>query len=171
MKNVKKLVFLALLVALEIVLTRFLSITTPIVRIGFGFLPVALAGIFFGPVYGVLAGTISDLMGFFLFPVGTYFPGFTFSAALRGFIFGMVHYPGRVDFKRTLISVIATNVIIDLFINSIWLHILYGNAYSAMVIPRLIRAGFMIPISTMLILGSWNAIKGFFGKKLIDMTR
>ena len=37
---------LAFLIALEIILTRFCSIQTPIVRIGFGFLPVAMMGIF-----------------------------------------------------------------------------------------------------------------------------
>ena len=57
--NTKNLIFLAFLIAfliaLEIILTRFLSINTPIVRIGFGFLPVAMAGILFGPLWAGLA--------------------------------------------------------------------------------------------------------------------
>ena len=43
------LVIMAFLIALEIVLTRFCSINTPILRIGFGFLPVAMLGIMYGP--------------------------------------------------------------------------------------------------------------------------
>ena len=39
------IVTVALLVALDVILTRFLSIQTQFLRIGFGFLPVAVAGI------------------------------------------------------------------------------------------------------------------------------
>ena len=49
--NTKRLVVLAFLIALEIILTRFCSIQTPIVRIGFGFLPVAMMGILYGPIW------------------------------------------------------------------------------------------------------------------------
>jgi len=166
MKNIKKIVFLALLIALEVVLTRFLSITTPIVRIGFGFLPIALAGIFLGPVYGMLAGALSDLLGFFLFPQGTYFPGFTLTAALRGLIFGLVHTGRKVTFNRTFISSALTTIICDLFLNTIWLHLLYGNAYALMLVPRLIKAGLMIPISMFLILASWKATGSFLRSRL-----
>ena len=46
-----RLVIMAFLIAMEIILTRFCSINTPILRIGFGFLPVAMMGIMFGPVW------------------------------------------------------------------------------------------------------------------------
>ena len=41
----------ALLIALDVILTRFLSIQTQFLRIGFGFLPVAVAGIAYGPFW------------------------------------------------------------------------------------------------------------------------
>ena len=40
--DVKKLIQISLLIAIEVILTRFCSIQTPIVRIGFGFLPIAI---------------------------------------------------------------------------------------------------------------------------------
>ncbi|MBK5246006.1 MAG: ECF transporter S component [Peptostreptococcaceae bacterium] len=52
MKNnskVTRLITIGLFIALEIILTRFLSINTPFIRIGFGFLPVAMLGIMYGP--------------------------------------------------------------------------------------------------------------------------
>lgn len=170
MKNVKKIVFLALLIAIQIILERFLSISTPIVRIGFGFLPIALAGILFGPVYAVVVGAVSDVMGFFLFPSGTYFPGFTISGALRGLIFGIVHYQNRVTLNRTIISSFLSTLICDLFLNTIWIHILTGNAYAVFLSTRIIKAGFMIPISILLIMALWKATKGFFHSRILSLT-
>ena len=61
--NTKRLVVLAFLIALEIILTRFCSIQTPIVRIGFGFLPVAMMGILYGPIWAGIGYAIGDLLG------------------------------------------------------------------------------------------------------------
>ena len=53
----------AMLVAIQIVLVRFLSIQTPFQRVSFGFLPIAMAGMLFGPGYGCAVAGISDLLG------------------------------------------------------------------------------------------------------------
>ncbi len=90
--KVKVLVNVALLVAMEVVLARFLSINTPIVRIGFGFVPIAICGMLYGPMMAGVAGAMSDIIGAVLFPTGAYFPGFTVSAALTGIVFGLFLY-------------------------------------------------------------------------------
>ena len=86
--NTKRLVVLAFLIALEIILTRFCSIQTPIVRIGFGFLPVAMMGILYGPIWAGIGYAIGDLLGMLIFPSAAYFPGFTLTAFSTGMIFG-----------------------------------------------------------------------------------
>lgn len=67
MNKVNKIVYMGLLIALKVILTRFLSIQTPIVRIGFGFLPIAVAGIMFGPIFAGIAA-IADILGMIIFP-------------------------------------------------------------------------------------------------------
>ena len=67
--NTKRLVVLAFLIALEIILTRFCSIQTPIVRIGFGFLPVAMMGILYGPIWAGRFAGHADL------PISSVLPG------------------------------------------------------------------------------------------------
>ena len=81
-KHLTILTCLALLVALDIILTRFLSINTQFLRISLGMIPVAIAGIAFGPVWGGLCGAVGDVLGMLIFPSGAYFPGFTLTAAL-----------------------------------------------------------------------------------------
>ncbi len=82
--NVKKLVEISLLIALEVILTRFCSINTAILRIGFGFLPIAIIAMMHGPLSAGVAYAIGDLSGMMIFPSGSYFPGFTLTAFLTG---------------------------------------------------------------------------------------
>ena len=68
----KKIILIATFIALEVVLARFLSIRTPIITIGFSFLPIMLSGIILGPKYTTLIALISDLIGAILFPSGAF---------------------------------------------------------------------------------------------------
>ena len=92
------LVKAGLLAALSIVFTRVFSFMIPLaglpaLRIGFGTLPITISGILFGPLVGGLVGMVSDLVGFMINPMGgSYFPGFTLSAALEGIIPGLLFY-------------------------------------------------------------------------------
>ncbi|MBR5500902.1 MAG: folate family ECF transporter S component [Clostridia bacterium] len=58
-----KLVYLAMLMALAIIFTRFLSYNGPVLRIGIGRLPIFAASLWFGPLAGVLVAGGADLIG------------------------------------------------------------------------------------------------------------
>ncbi len=86
-----RLALAAALMGLSIVLTRAGSVLIPIggvpvIRIGFGTLPIVLVSLMCGPIWGGLAGAGSDLIGAFAFPLGSYFFGYTISAALQGIL-------------------------------------------------------------------------------------
>ena len=53
----------AMLVALDIVITRFIAIQTPITRIGFGFLATSMCSMLFGPFVGAGAAFMGDFLG------------------------------------------------------------------------------------------------------------
>lgn len=86
----------ALLATISIVLTRFLSLMLmlgglPALRVGFGSIPLIMAGMMFGPVVGGITGVVADLVGYMINPMGgTFFPGFTLTAALYGIIAGIL---------------------------------------------------------------------------------
>ena len=90
--KIQRIVYLGLLIGAKVILTRFFSITTPIARIGIGFLPIAIGGILFGPIYAGFAAVIGDLLGSMLFPSGPFFPGFTLSAFISGLVYGCFFY-------------------------------------------------------------------------------
>ncbi len=115
-----KLAVLALLTALSVVLSRFLSIQTPVTKIGFSFLPIAFAGVLFGPVGGALAGGLADLIGALLFPIGAYFPGYTLTAALTGAIYGFAWYKKRSPL-RVVTTVVFKQTVCSLLLNTLWI--------------------------------------------------
>ena len=69
--SVRTLLRLAMLLALEIVLSRFLSISTPLMKIGLGFAAVAVSAMLYGPAWAALTGALGDLIGALLFPTGS----------------------------------------------------------------------------------------------------
>lgn len=109
---VKTMVSLALFIALSVVLTRYLSIATPTLRIGFGSIPVMLSGMFFGPLAGAITGAVSDLIGYMLNPMGgSYFPGFTISAAIRGALFGFVFMTMKSKGRKVNFNIVSAVVV------------------------------------------------------------
>lgn len=153
-----KLITVAFFIAIEVVLTRYLSIDTGILRIGFGFLPVAMLGIIYGPVWSASAYVIGDVLGMLIFPKGAYFPGFTLTAALTGLVFGLVLYKKQITWKRALAASLIVVVGLNLCLDTYWLHILMGQGYLAMLPARLIKCAFSIPVQTVLIPLVWNKV-------------
>lgn len=167
MKKVRVIVFVGLLICMEIILTRFLPIQTPIVRISFGFLPIALASILFGPVIGGAAAALCDILGMMIFPRGAYFPGLTFSALLTGSIYGLFLYRKPKSVFRIALAVLTVTVIPDLILNTIWLSMLTGNPAAAILIPRLIKSAVMFPIQVFTIHIMWQYAGSFIQRNYL----
>ncbi len=150
----KQLVMLSLLVALEIVLNRFLSINTMGVKIGFSFVPIVTAAYLFGPIASGAVYAVADLIGAILFPIGPYHPGFTVCAFLMGLSYGLFLYKKhRIGiFKNILPPVLINSVLLGLFINTLWVSMLYGSkTYWGWFIYRLAEYAILIPVSLVMI--------------------
>lgn len=83
------LVIMAALIAMQIILARYLSIqVSEVLRISFETVPLALAGMWLGPVGGVMVALISDVLGTIISGYGVWFPpialGPVFFAAMCG---------------------------------------------------------------------------------------
>lgn len=153
MSKLKKVILSGILLALLIVLNRFVSIKTPLLVISFSFVPIMMSAIWLGPKYSALIAGLGDFIGAILFPFGTYFPGFTVSAALSGLIYGLFLYKKpekKVSNKKFIIKLVVSNLlvlgIVEIFIVSIWLNILYGKAYLVVVSSRVLAQVIMFPI-------------------------
>ena len=137
--NTKKLITLSVLVAMDVVLTRFLSINAWNTRIGFGFVPMVIAAMMYGPLSAGIVAALADFIGAILFPTGPYFPGFTFSVYLMGIVFGLFLYKDR-SFWRVVVSVLITQFVISLFLTTYWISFLYGANYKALLATRVVQS-------------------------------
>lgn len=158
MSKIQKILFTALFIASTVVLRRILSIQTPIITIGFSFVPIMLAAIMLDWRHTVFISTISDIIGALLFQSGSFFFGFTISAFLTGLIYGLILH--QKEFKinksfiiRLIISTFLVTALINGLLNTIWVMMITKNA-STLIIPiRILKQLVMMPIKIITILG------------------
>ena len=150
--SVRTLTMLALLVAMSIVFSRVLSISTGFVRFNLGSLPVLLAGIVFGPGAGFAVGALADMIGGILAGYAIN-PLITLGAASIGLVGGWLWQtlPHTLRLgQRLLLSVVAAHVVGSIIINSLALHIFYGYAWSVLV-ARVPNALILTAVNTVLL--------------------
>lgn len=171
----RKIIFTALLIALYVILNRFVTINTQIVTISFSLVTVMLAAVLLGPKYAAAVGALGDLIGALVFPFGPYFPGFTFSMGLAGLIYGLLLYKNpnkEMSQKSFTVRVILSNVLViaiaSLLLDSLWISILYKKAFIAFVGTRIVTKGLLAPILMALIIGIERAIRPFTKKYLYE---
>lgn len=148
--SVKSVSIIGILVAMEIILAR-LSIHTWNIKIGFSFVPVVVAAIFYGPIAAGLVAAIGDVIGVVLFPVGAFFPGFTLTAFLTGIVFGLF-FQKKVTVLHTIASVLIVQVLISQFLNTYWISFLYGSPYWPLFYTRIYQTAAMSVVQAVCIL-------------------
>lgn len=142
---------MALLIALEIILSRLLSLSTPIVKISFAFIPVAICGMLYGPLCAGAVGGLSDIIGVALFPNGIYFPGFTLSAILSGVIYGVFLKNSYNNLTSLIIAVSINRILISLCLTTFWLSLLTNISFNILISTRIIQNLVMLPVQIIVI--------------------
>lgn len=152
LKNVRVLARCALLLAIQVVLGLIAAIPIgPSIRISFGYLAVASVGALFGPVPAMINGALADVLGSLIKPIGPYFPGFTLSAMLGGLVYGLCFYQYRICLKNVLLAKLIIDIAINLLLNTLWLDLLYGKAFMAILPARALKNLLQYPVDVALL--------------------
>ncbi|MBC8590727.1 folate family ECF transporter S component [Wansuia hejianensis] len=165
--STKVMVQAGFLVAVSIVLTRFLVIMpTNTLRIGLGEVPLMISGFLFGPIVGGIVGAAADLTGIVINPQGPPHFGFTLSSMLWGIIPGLfvaLHSKRRKGDPYTKLNITVTVsiciIIISLGLNTYWLSNLYGKGFLVMLPERLMSAIISIPLQSIIIISLMKYLK------------
>ncbi len=135
--ELRDLVLLGIIVAMKIILSRF-TVGTTIVHVSLGFIGSAMLGYLFGPVWGSVGGGIGDLVSSALFGnQGGFFLGFTLSAMVGPFIYGLVFYQKPVKIWRIILATLLVTVVVNIGLNTLWVHLLYGMDFRVALIQRI----------------------------------
>ena len=148
--SAKRLALVGVLTAMEIVLSRFLSINAWNLKIGFGYVPLVAAAILLGPLYAGIVGALSDFLGAILFPIGPYFPGFTLTQFLMGLAYGLFLYR-KESFPRTVGAVVLCQFVLGLFLNTLWISVLYGSPYVPLLSTRVVQSAVLTAVELLTI--------------------
>lgn len=168
-----KIVASGLLIALSVVLTRIFSADlviagVPAARLAIGYVPIIIASIILGPYFGMTVGAAADIIGFFLFPKGVYFPPITITSALVGLLpYLIVRLSGKLPYwLKILLAVAVTQITCSMFLQTIWLSLLYTAPFEALFYPRAVVVLITIPIYYILV---YSIIIGLKKAKLFNV--
>ncbi|MDO5100693.1 MAG: folate family ECF transporter S component [Eubacteriales bacterium] len=146
-RQVHTFITVGMLLALQLAL-KGIGFQLPFLRIGIAFIPEMVCAAFFGPLPAMLLGAGSDVLGYFLglSGPGNFFPGFTVTALLAGLIYGSLLYQKPAGLLRFAIAKATVNIFLNIGLNTLWLSILQGKGYLALLPLRITKNLVMLPI-------------------------
>lgn len=171
LRDIRVLTTAAMLVAISIVLGFFKIPITQLIEIRFSFLANAMAGALFGPFVGGLVGALSDLGGYLIKPTGPYFPGFTLTAAVGGVIAGLTLYGHKPSLIRCFFCEFLRMIIANILLNGIFLSMLYGRGFVAVVTSRILKQLVMLPVQTLMLFAAMQLLVHFKRESLVGGSR
>ena len=159
-KDLRKLTFAALMIAMCIVLSHVPSI--PLfggAKVTWGFLARSVCALVCGPVLGLIFGFAEDILSFFLTGGGGYpfFPGYTLTTMLGVFIYALFFYRAEITGRRVFLAKLLTNIQ-NVILGSLWSSILYGKAWSVMAVGSFWKNLIMLPFQTALLVALFAAL-------------
>lgn len=163
LKDVKMLVFAALIVALRVALKTVIRIPLgPNLDITPAFLANALGAMVYGPVVGAIGALISDVLGVLL-RGDTYFFPYALTEVASSMIFAMFFYrqkitPVRAIFSRFTIC-LCVNILLQTPIDMLFNYVMFGRTAMVLTLPRILKNLFMFPIESVVLTVFLSAIQ------------
>ncbi|MBQ9393707.1 MAG: folate family ECF transporter S component [Oscillospiraceae bacterium] len=151
LKNLRALVFCALMIAAAIALGLFSIPVADNLKISVSFLARALAAAVGGPVLGVLYGAAEDVLGWVIHPGGPFFPGYTLNTVLAVAIYALFFYRQRITVWRVAAAKVLTNYPVNVGLGCLWSHMLYGKGYLYYAATSVVKNTLYLPVQILLL--------------------
>ena len=165
LSSVYSMVLCAFFIALYIVLYYCNIKITPSIEFRPGYLAIAAAAMYGGPLIGMVVECMGDIISMLVTggQGSSFFFGFTFSYALMGLLFGLFLFGGTITVVRAFAAAMV-EFLISLFLNSYWLALMYYGAdkYIPTLISRIPKCAIMLVISTVVLTVVMKALHSAF---------
>ena len=149
--SVKTLVFMGMLIAMEIILERWIAIPIGnINRVSLGKCVVILSGLWLGPVGGAVVGMISDIVGA-LISGYSIAPLITVSSMMWGIIPALTKPLLKKNGKTMkcvilCVAILINSVVSTMVLTTLGLVTYYGYELAALIPGRLIQFATLTPV-------------------------
>lgn len=157
-KSVQKLVIIALLIALNVVLSRIVSIKALNFKISITFITIVLAAYLYGYFGAIIVAFFGDLIGSLLFPIGPYNPLLSFTAVLSGIIYAYF-FKKEMSKKNIICACFINRFIVSMIINTIIISIMYNLSFKATLLTRFYQAIIMFILEVLVLFVSSKYIE------------
>ncbi len=130
------LALMSALIAMQIILARFLSIqVSDTLRISFESIPVILAGMWLGPIPGAIVAVVADFLGTIIHGYGAWFPPLVLGPVAVGVLSGVsTKYIFRSPLAETRDTwKVAVTVVVVGILNSFLFGLIGSTLFSIMV--------------------------------------
>ena len=170
-RDLRKLLFSALMIALCIVLAQVPSV--PLfggAKVTWGFLARSVCAWVCGPVLGLLFAFAEDILSFFLTGGGGYpfFPGYTLTTMLGVFVYSLFFYKSKITFSRAFWAKLLTNIQ-NVILGALWMAILSGKAWYVTASGSAIKNLICLPFQAILLYTLFTTLRPFLVKmRLIE---
>ena len=150
LKHVNTVTVMAMFAAISVVLGYFTLVLGDYLKIGFSTIANQFVYYLFGPVAGGLFGGALDILKYIIRPTGAYFPGFTLGAMIGGILYGCFLYKRHISLARVLVAELTVSIVCNMLLGTLWLSMLYGKAFMALLPMRVFKNVIMWPVNSML---------------------
>lgn len=163
-KNLRRLVFAALICALGIVVGAFYVMVGENLRVYFTFFITAVGAAVYGPVMAMLVAAVTDTLNFILFPSGAYFPGYLLSEMVAGLIYALFLYRKKITVLRLFGAKFGVNYLVNVLMGSLWSQMLYGKGYLYYLVKSLIKNSLLLPFEVILLAALFSVLVPTFAR-------
>ncbi|MFD0898475.1 folate family ECF transporter S component [Loigolactobacillus binensis] len=152
----RQIALLGVLIALQTILGSMFSLQFLLTKISFSFLITAIMATLVPPLVTASSSALANVLGMLLMPKFTFFPGFVLTAFLTGLVFGYAFYHKTPRLRRILWASLIVTLVLNLGLNSLWLHLMYQTPWLPLLSGRLVQELITFPIYSSLLTVLFN---------------
>ena len=149
-KKIRTITTASMFAAIGVILGAYTIQVGNYLKIGFSGIANQFVYYLFGPVVGCFYGGALDILKYLVKPTGAFFPGWTLSAMAAGVIYGCFFYTKPLSLVRVFVAELTVSIICNMLLGTLWLQIMYGKAFFAILLARVIKNLAMWPVNSLL---------------------
>ena len=143
LKALRRLVFMALMIAACIVLSHCSIRLGESLSLSVTFLARALCSLVCGPLAVIVFGAAEDTLSFFLSSGGyPYFPGYM--------LYALFFYRAKITWRRIILAKLLTNIQ-NVLLGALWSAILYSKGYLYYLTQSAVKNALYLPLQILLL--------------------
>ena len=150
LRSVRSLAVISMFGAVSIVLSSMTLVISSYVQIGFSTIAQQAVYAMFGPGCGFFFAAAMDILKWMIRPTGPFFPGYTLNACAAALIYGYFYYEHKITVRRVLLAEFLVSLICNMLLGTLWITMLYGKSFMAILPLRVFKNLIMLPINTLI---------------------